>query len=308
MGKDPAVLFYIDNWLVSTAEMEADCRGWYLNLLLHNYDKGSLPNDVEKLAVLCNVRFSEFERFKHVFEHILKQKFELAENGRLTNHMTTDILKKRNDFKESRSNAGKASYVMRYFAKKYIKEFNNQDIKYFVKENFDYSIDIKNEQMLKQVFEHLFELYINGDGNGNNNRDREIDNKGGKGGKQNDDPAPEQKSKKRKYAEFVSMTESEYQKLLDEHGEENTKELISILNNYKGSKGKKYKSDYLAILNWVVDRLYEKQSKHGFERKTDINRGAGFTNNQGASGNSAALQGKGEPGSPFTSKDYSERF
>ncbi|WP_312208251.1 DUF1376 domain-containing protein, partial [Empedobacter sp.] len=68
MKKDPAVLLYINDWLVSTADMDADCRGWFLNLLLHNYDKGSLPDDIEKLAVLCNVRFSEFNRFEQVFE------------------------------------------------------------------------------------------------------------------------------------------------------------------------------------------------------------------------------------------------
>ena len=74
--KNPACLFYINDWLTSTAEMDADCRGWYLNLLLHNYDKETLPNEIEKLAVLCNVKFSEYQRFEQVFEHVLKQKFE----------------------------------------------------------------------------------------------------------------------------------------------------------------------------------------------------------------------------------------
>jgi len=59
---------------------------------------------------------------------------------------------------------------------------------------------------------------------------------------------------KNKYADFVSMTEEEYFKLVKQHGIKNTDKLIDILNNYKGANGKKYKSDYLAILNWVVDR------------------------------------------------------
>ena len=62
------------------------------------------------------------------------------------------------------------------------------------------------------------------------------------------------KDKKIKYADFITMTKTEHQKLIDSHGEKNTKILIEILNNYKGANGKKYKSDYLAILNWVVDR------------------------------------------------------
>lgn len=60
------------------------------------------------------------------------------------------------------------------------------------------------------------------------------------------------KEKKNKYSPFVSMVESEYSKLVLEYGEDNTKKFIDKLNNYKGSTGKKYKSDYLTILNWVV--------------------------------------------------------
>jgi nitrous oxide reductase len=64
--------------------------------------------------------------------------------------------------------------------------------------------------------------------------------------------------KKNKYSDFVSMFENEYQKLIHDHGEKNTKVFIEILNNYKGSSGKKYKSDYLTILNWVIDDAKKK--------------------------------------------------
>ena len=56
------------------------------------------------------------------------------------------------------------------------------------------------------------------------------------------------------YAEYVSMQEKEYLSLVDKYGETFTRRCIEILNNYKGACGKKYKSDYLAILNWVVAR------------------------------------------------------
>lgn len=61
--------------------------------------------------------------------------------------------------------------------------------------------------------------------------------------------------KKINYEEYVSMTEEEYQKLIAEYGNEAVKKMIDILNNYKGSTGKKYKSDYRAILSWVVDKV-----------------------------------------------------
>ena len=68
------------------------------------------------------------------------------------------------------------------------------------------------------------------------------------------------------YAEFVSMTLEEYQKLIDKYGEANTKRFIEKLNVAKGSKGYKYKSDYLAILNWVVEAVL------GNDKKVEIDK------------------------------------
>jgi len=55
------------------------------------------------------------------------------------------------------------------------------------------------------------------------------------------------KEEKKEYAEFVSMSENEYQKLINKHKKKNTDLFISMLDNYKGSSGKKYKSDYRTI-------------------------------------------------------------
>lgn len=77
-----------------------------------------------------------------------------------------------------------------------------------------------------------------------------------------------------KYAEFVSMTEEEYQKLIQAYGEEKTKRMIQILDNYKGANGKKYKSDYRAILNWVVDRVEKEGVKGGTNKPATENKPA----------------------------------
>lgn len=68
---------------------------------------------------------------------------------------------------------------------------------------------------------------------------------------------------KTKYADFVSMKEDEYLKLIDQHGEKNTNLFIQILDNYKGANGKKYKDDYRAILNWVIDRAKQSGKYEG---------------------------------------------
>jgi hypothetical protein len=69
------------------------------------------------------------------------------------------------------------------------------------------------------------------------------------------------KPKKAKYADFVSLTNAEYEALVAKLGEDGAKRCIEILDNYKGAKGKKYKSDYRAILNWVVERYEEEKLK-----------------------------------------------
>jgi len=75
------------------------------------------------------------------------------------------------------------------------------------------------------------------------------------------EPAKKVKPKKTVYAEFVSMTIDEYSSLVTKLGEDGTKRCIEILDNYKGSTGKKYKSDYRTILNWVITR-YEEENRN----------------------------------------------
>jgi hypothetical protein len=75
------------------------------------------------------------------------------------------------------------------------------------------------------------------------------DNNGNNGKKEESAPS------KIKYAEFVTMTEAEYSKLVDQYGEANVARMISKLDNYKGAKGKTYKSDYRAMLSWVADEV-----------------------------------------------------
>lgn len=167
--KDPAALLYIDKWIVATFEMKADARGYYMDLILSQFDKGSLPNDIEELASICRVRFSEFKHFEHVFEHVLKQKFEVNEEGRLENSFAREIIQKRQKFLDKRSNAGKWSYIIRFCSNKL--KLKNKDIEY-IKSNLNIDeIDLKDEQKLEHMFKQMLkqkdELYINEDENKN---------------------------------------------------------------------------------------------------------------------------------------------
>lgn len=115
-----------------------------------------------------------------------------------------------------------------------------------------------------------------------------------------------------KYAEFVSLTKDEYAKLCEDHGEEAAKRMIEILDNYKGSSGKKYKSDYRAILNWVVERYNEELRKNGIYKRQFIppaNPGGGSAYNSGCSNGALPNdQTAGGGCSDEAPQEYSERF
>jgi hypothetical protein len=65
----------------------------------------------------------------------------------------------------------------------------------------------------------------------------------------------EVKEEKKDFAEKVKLTISEHKKLVEKYGPKFTKICIDKLSAYKLSKGKKYDSDYGAILTWVVDEV-----------------------------------------------------
>ncbi len=81
----------------------------------------------------------------------------------------------------------------------------------------------------------------------------------------------EAKEEKVEYGEFVHMTAEEKEKLEQEFGFKETAIAITILDNYKGSTGRTYKSDYRAIRSWAMDRAKETIEKNG--GKTDAGAG-----------------------------------
>jgi len=76
-------------------------------------------------------------------------------------------------------------------------------------------------------------------------------------------PKQKKELEKKSYAEFVAMTEDEHSKLVARFGEADTAWMIEKLDNHKGAGGQKYKSDYRAILKWVVGALEEERNKRG---------------------------------------------
>lgn len=64
------------------------------------------------------------------------------------------------------------------------------------------------------------------------------------------------------YRDHVSLTEKQYNRLIERFGKNNAIEMLDVLDNYKGAKprSRKYDSDYHAINSWVVKRVMENRS------------------------------------------------
>lgn len=78
----------------------------------------------------------------------------------------------------------------------------------------------------------------------------------------------EEESKKKKYLEFVFLSEEELLKLKEKISPAEINELVKDLNNYIGSTGKKYKSHYHTILTW--NRKREKERPEGVSNNGNV--------------------------------------
>jgi hypothetical protein len=59
------------------------------------------------------------------------------------------------------------------------------------------------------------------------------------------------KPKKIKFLDSVFLLQTEYDKLITDYGKTTIESKIEDLDNYIGSKGKRYKSHYKTLLQWL---------------------------------------------------------
>lgn len=63
------------------------------------------------------------------------------------------------------------------------------------------------------------------------------------------------------FGDNVYLTDAQHKLLLKDFGDDDTHELISLLDRYKAETGKEYSSDYHAIRKWVVEKLAQEKQK-----------------------------------------------
>lgn len=208
--KDPAFLFYSNDFLSGTMLMTDEETGQYIKLLCLQHQKGHLK-EKDMLNICKSYNEEIFSKFK-------KDKDENYYNERLEYEVN-----KRKAYSESRRNNRRKKET--------------------------YEKDMKN--ICNSYEEHMENENVNENINKNNSK------RGSKGKKEEE---------KIHFAEFVSMTNAEHEKLVSTYGKDFADQCILVLDNYKGSSGKTYKNDYRAILNWVVDKV-----KQSYKAKPSVN-------------------------------------
>lgn len=80
-----------------------------------------------------------------------------------------------------------------------------------------------------------------------------------------------EKEKKRKVRvrDYVTLHTHEIEKLKNDFGEQAYEWMVDRLDNYKGSRGKRYKDDYRAILSWVVNSYREEKEKSSAKKEKE---------------------------------------
>lgn len=212
--KDPAFLFYSNDFLSGTMLMTDEETGQYIKLLCLQHQKGHLK-EKDMLNICKSYNEEIFSKFK-------KDKDENYYNERLEYEVN-----KRKAYSESRRNNRRK------------KETYEKDMKNICN---SYEEHMENENVNENINKNI---------NKNNSK------RGSKGKKEEE---------KIHFAEFVSMTNAEHEKLVSTYGKDFADQCILVLDNYKGSSGKTYKNDYRAILNWVVDKV-----KQSYKAKHSVN-------------------------------------
>lgn len=92
MGKDPAFLFYYQDFLVGTDHFNNEETGAYIRCLCHQAHKGEISK--LHMSKIC---------LRQEVEKTVTEKFILNGNGKFFNKRLRDVIAKRRKYSESRS-------------------------------------------------------------------------------------------------------------------------------------------------------------------------------------------------------------
>lgn len=220
MGKDPAILWYPNDWLGGTIGMTLEQKGAYMELLMAQFNRGHMTSHM--IGQLVGQHWD-----------IIKDKFIQDEDGLWYNKRLDDEKTKRKLYVESRVNNKKGV---------------NQHTKSVRSYDHEVTCHMENEN-------------INEDDNINIAETTDIDKTSRAG-----------KEPKHKHGEYgwVLLSDSEYQKLIKDHGEQTALHYITVVDESAQQTGNKNKwKDW----NLTVRKAIKNSWGSGYNSKTQESSG-----------------------------------
>jgi uncharacterized protein YdaU (DUF1376 family) len=105
--KAPAFQFYADDFLAGTSEMSAEEVGGYIRLLCHQWTKGGIPNDEERVARIAGMIGSPSVGY-------VMAKFRLCDGHTLKNERLEKVREEQQAFKIRQAAAGTSGAAKRW--------------------------------------------------------------------------------------------------------------------------------------------------------------------------------------------------
>lgn len=170
--KDPAFLFYSQDFYLGTRTLKPIERAAYIDLLIFQHQYHIIPDDLERLSLFCN------GIPEAVLQGVLEAKFKLTEKGWINLKMN-EVIDERQSFKDKKSISGKIGQFLKkvkaqFTESKYLeiremcKKIDNEiiaeiiekhsDINEIIKGLFKHTLNTpknKNGVMLKGMFKHI---------------------------------------------------------------------------------------------------------------------------------------------------------
>ena len=140
MAKDPAVLFYTQDFIAGTLTMSNEHRGMYITLLCLQHQKGVLSE--KDMLSICGTYV------KDVFEKFTKDK-----QGNYFNKRMKEEAEKRKAYSESRRKNREKSKK-----KEDVKNISVSYVQHMENENEDVNVNSKKEVAIKKVGEQHLEI------------------------------------------------------------------------------------------------------------------------------------------------------
>ena len=280
--KDPAFLFYSSDFLSGTMLMSNEEVGIYIKLLCLQHQQGHLKEE-DMLSMGANpkilnkfVKDNEGNYYNERLEYEAEKRHKYTESRRnarlkcdedqvriyLILDKDTKYIKIGSSVNPQRRFAemcnqknpaitvGNRNYELIFISRVLERKIEKELHELYQDRNITGEwFDLKKEDInyIRKTYEETYEEHTENENiNENINLIKDNSKRGSKGKKEEE---------KIHFAEFVTMTNAEYEKLVSTHGKDFADQCITALDNYKGSKNKKYASDYRAILSWVVDKV-----------------------------------------------------